>query len=271
MRNKKIGFFDSGVGGLTVIEAVHRVLPEYDTIYLGDTARAPYGHRSHAELVEFTWQACTWLFARGCELIIIACNTASASALREIQQTRLIHHPGRRVLGVIRPTVEELAKRGYKNILVLSTEATRKSGAYAAEFEKLNPEIRVHGHACPDWASMIEAGKVGTPELKREVEREVTTAIKVAPHPSAVLLACTHYPFVKKEIAAVLPTVPLFDQGELVAHSLKEYLKRHPEIESQLQRSSAREYCVTGPTVAAEKIAHGLFGFAVHFAHVTLT
>ncbi|MFO0705170.1 MAG: glutamate racemase [Candidatus Andersenbacteria bacterium] len=270
MRNRKIGFFDSGVGGLTVVEAVHRVLPAYDTIYLGDTARAPYGNRSHVQLVEFTWQACQWLFKQSCELVIVACNSASASALREIQQKRLPDYPGKRILGVIRPTVEELAQRGYKKILVLSTEATKKSQAYVHEFAKLNPTTQITSYACPRWAPMIEAGKAGSAELRTDVAHELHAAQKITPQVDAILLACTHYPYVKKEVEAVLPTVPVFEQGAVVAHALGKYLARHPEIERHLASTSKHNYYVTGNAQIAQKIAQDYFGFRLHLVHVSL-
>lgn len=268
MRSKRIGFFDSGVGGLTISEAVREALPNYNTLYLGDTMRSPYGERTHGELVEFTWQACEWLFAHDCELVIVACNSASASALREIQQQRLPKYPGKRVLGIIRPTVEELVKRGFGSILVLSTSATKKSGAYAAELNKLAPSISVTSLACPSWAPMIERGKAGTHQMRAQVEQDLAD---VAPKPEAVLLACTHYPYVRIDVEnALQKSVPVFDQGGLVAASLKEYLDRHPEIESQLEKMGRHEYFVTGDVKQATNTAENFFGYNVDFRRAVL-
>jgi glutamate racemase len=259
-----IGFFDSGVGGLTVLEEVHKLIPEYDTIYLGDSVHAPYGKRPHKELVELTWTGVKWLFDQGCDLVIVACNSASASALREIQQTKLSDYPGKRVLGVIRPTVEELSKKGFKNILVLSTQATKDSGAYVAEFKKENPDIHVIPHACLKWASLVEAGAVGTPEMRKEVQKELR---KVQNQDfDAVLLACTHYPFLIPDIETMVPfDVPVYAQGELVAKSLQDYLNRHSEIESKLEKSAKYQYFTTGDKGRVDVIATERFGFNVHF------
>ncbi|EKD33256.1 MAG: glutamate racemase [uncultured bacterium] len=266
-----IGFFDSGVGGLTIIEEVHKLIPEYSTVYLGDSARAPYGNKTHDELVKYAWQGAEWLFAKGCDLVIFACNSASASALREIQQQKLQKFPDKRILGVIGPTVEEIAKRGHKNILVLSTVATKESGAYANEFKKLNPDIQVFSHACPNWGPMVEQGMVGTEEMFLDVKREISEAEKKASDYDAVLLACTHYPYVQDDVKrALYKNVPVYDQGGLVALSLKGYLLRHPEIESGLEKNSVYQYFVTGDPVLAQKIASERFGFDVDIKHVTV-
>jgi glutamate racemase len=260
-----IGFFDSGVGGLTILEHVRRTMPNFDTLYLGDTAHAPYGNKTHDELVQLTWAGCEWLFAQGCELIMIACNTASATALREIQQTKLGPNPERRILGVIRPTVEALADR-HRNIIVLSTVSTAASGAYVKEFEKLDPDIRVVSHACPNWAPMIEEGKAHTPEMRRDVEREVQAAESEAANYDAVLLACTHYPYVKELVEDALANdVPVYAQGELVAESLRNYLQRHPEIEKRLSKKGTHSYFTTGDPGLASRIASERFGFDVTF------
>ncbi|MBI2551349.1 glutamate racemase [Candidatus Uhrbacteria bacterium] len=260
-----IGFFDSGVGGLTIIEEVHRRLPSYGTVYLGDSARMPYGEKRHDELVQFLWEGAQWLFARGCSLIIVACNSASASALREVQQTKLSSFPGRRILGVIRPTVEELSHQGYKRILVLSTTATKKSEAYVHEFAKINPSIQVISHACPNWGPMVEEGKAVSIEMKIEVNRELS----LVDDPSAidaVLLACTHYPYVREDVEAFfLYKIPVFNQGNLVASSLEDYLLRHPEMERTLTKDGAREYFTTGDVANADFLASKRFGYDVRF------
>ncbi len=263
-----IGFLDSGVGGLTILEEVHKVIPEYDTLYLGDTAHAPYGNKTHDELVALVWNGCTWLFAQGCELIILACNSASASALREIQQTKLQEYPGKRILGVIRPTVEELARSGHKRVVVLSTVATKESGAYPREFKKLGATIEVITHACPQWVPMIEAGKAASDEMREDVLREIAAFEQEAGEYDAVLLACTHYPYVHRLVEQALARkVPVYNQGELVARSLADYLKRHPEIESKLGNHRAYRYVTTGDAQLASKIATDRFGFEVTFSH----
>ncbi|MEK7473385.1 MAG: glutamate racemase [Patescibacteria group bacterium] len=236
-----IGFFDSGVGGLTVLEHVHRRLPAYDTFYFGDTAHAPFGNKTHEEIFEYTWEGCKRLFNEGCGLVIVACNSASSSALRRIQQERLSEYPGKRVLGVIRPTVEELARKGHKEIAVLSTVATKASGAYVKEFEKLNADIHVISHACPNWAPLVEQGMTDLSETKADVERELQALDAVSKTYDAILLGCTHYPVLLPLIKAALPRpVPVYEQGPIVAESLADYLNRHPEIESTLTKNSKR-------------------------------
>lgn len=261
-----IGFFDSGVGGLTIIDAVHQVLPTYDTLYLGDSANAPYGSKEHHDLVHHTWNGVRWLLAHGCELVIIACNTASTTALREIQQTRLADYPQQRVLGIIRPTVEELATRGFKKIVVLATPAAAASGAYAREFEKENSTIEVHVHDCERWAPMIEDGLVGTEEMQQEIRREIKNLEREVSNYDAVLLACTHYAYVAGDVEATLSIpVPVFKQGDIVARSLQEYLLRHPEIERALTRNAHRRYFTTGDPALASMIASNRFGVTVAF------
>ncbi len=262
-----IGFFDSGIGGLTIIEAVHTLLPKYDTIYLGDTKNSPYGNKPHEELVHFTVSAASWLFLNGCELIIVSCNSASASALREVQQQWLPkHYPDKRILGIIRPTVEYLADQGFKNIAVLSTLATKNSGAYVHEFQKINPSLNVISHACPNWAPMIEEGLANTEEMRIDVTAEIASLKKENPDFDAVLLACTHYPYVKNDVEASLShKVPVFNQGEIVAKSLEEYLKRHHDLEARLPKNGKYEYYTTGDPKSSSKIASGRFGYEVEF------
>ncbi len=261
-----IGFFDSGIGGLTILDAVKKKLPRYDTVYLGDMAHFPYGNKTHKQLVTYTWQGVEQLFRHGCQLVIVACNSASSGALREIQQTKLKSYPDHRVLGIIRPTVETLADGAFKHVTILSTEATKKSGAYAAEFAKLNPSIAITAHSCPKWAPMIEEGLAGTEEMKSEVEKEIRLVEKKAPDQEAILLACTHYPHVKSDIESALNhKVPVFNQGDLVANSLKNYLDRHSVMEKSLEKEGVREYFTTGDTVQADRNASKQFGFEETF------
>lgn len=265
-----IGFFDSGVGGLTVLEEVHRRLPRYDTLYLGDAANAPYGTKTHAELVTLAWRGTRWLFDQGCALVIIACNSASARALREIQQTKLDAYPAKRVLGIIRPTVEALSRRGHRRIAVLSTVATRDSGAYAAEFAKYDPDILVLAHACPNWVTFVEEGKTETPEAVQDVEREIRVLQQQGSF-DAVLLACTHYPYLKHHVERTLANaIPVFNQDELVAASLEDYLHRHPELETQLEKNALYQYVTTGDAALASRVASERFGFDVRFKETGL-
>jgi glutamate racemase len=264
-----IGFFDSGIGGLTILSAVQEKMPSYDMVYLGDMAHFPYGDKTHDQLVEYTWDGVERLFKHGCRLVIVACNSASSGALREIQRTKLAAYPNHRILGIIRPTVEALSDGTFRRVTILSTEATRKSGAYAAEFKKLNPAIFIISHACPNWASMIEAGLAGTQEMAEEVQKELMAVEKEAPNQDAILLACTHYPYVKSDVEKALHNkVPVFNQGELVAESLIDYLERHPEIESNLKKGGKRAYFTTGNAARASENASKQFGFEVEFQEV---
>jgi glutamate racemase len=226
-----IGFFDSGLGGLTILEAVKKRLPNLDTRYFGDSEHAPYGNKTRAEILELTWAGCEKLFAEGCGLVIIACNTATANALREIQQKRLQKYPHKNVLGIIRPTVETLAKLGHRNIVVLGTLATKKSGAYEAEFAHLNPEIKIHSHACPNWVGFVEAHQSESAAALTDVRREIADMERDAPDADAILLGCTHFPYLKKHIEqALTKPLPIYEQGEIVAESLAAYVERHPEF-----------------------------------------
>ncbi len=266
-----IGFFDSGIGGLTVEQEVRKLLPQYSTVYLGDGAHSPYGNKSHEQLVDFTWAGAQWLFDHGAELVIVACNSASASALAEIQKEKLGPNPEKRILGVIRPTVEELVKEGFDDVAVISTVATKESGAYVHEFKKLNPDIVVNAVSCPKWTPMIEAGKTGTKEMKDQVNEDMRALKETDPNVKAALLACTHYPYVKRDVEDALGSdVKVFDQGKIVAESLRDYLERHPEIEEKLSRTQKHSYYTTGDDGLSTKVAHDAFGYDVGFKHTRL-
>lgn len=266
-----IGFFDSGIGGLTIEQEVRKLLPQYSTIYLGDGAHAPYGDKTHEELVDFTWAGAEWLFDRGAKLVIVACNSASASALSEIQREKLGPDPEKRILGIIRPTVEKLVSKGFDDVAVLSTVATKESAAYENEFKKLNPKIAIKSVSCPTWTPMIESGKVGTPEMKEEVEKDMSILKQEDPNLKAALLACTHYPYVKKDVQEALgPDVQVFEQGKIVAESLKDYLERHPEIERNLSRTEKHSYYTTGDPELSTKVAHSAFAYDVGFKYSNL-
>lgn len=230
-----IGVFDSGYGGLTIYSEIKRLMPEYDYLYLGDNARAPYGTRSFDVVYEFTRQAVEFLFKQGSHLVILACNTASAKALRNIQQLDLpTLDPSRRVLGIIRPTVESIGSiTKSRHVGVLATEGTIKSMSYPLEIKKLFPDIQVVGKACPMWASLVEANEHLTPGADYFVQRDVEALLERDPDIDTVILGCTHYPLLYDKVRSFVPAgVNVLTQGEAVAVSLKDYLGRHTDIEA---------------------------------------
>lgn len=240
-----IGVFDSGYGGLTVLEELKAVMPEYDFIYLGDNARAPYGTRSFEVVYQYTLQAVKELFRRGCPIVILACNTASAKALRTIQQKDLaLLQPDNRVLGVIRPSTEQIGaftKTGH--IGVLATEGTVKSESYAIEIAKFFPEVKVHQHACPMWVPLIENNEYSSVPGKMFIKKDVDLLLEKSPLIDTIILGCTHYPVVKDYIESILPEgVTVLSQGPIVAESLKDYLHRHPEMKKRIETGGKIEY-----------------------------
>ena len=244
-----IGIFDSGYGGLTIFEKIREALPEFDFLYLGDNARAPYGPRSFEVVLEFTRQAVSRLFAEGCPLVVLACNTASAKALRSIQQNDLPRSddPTRRVLGVIRPTVEAAdALSRTKHVGVLGTEGTVASRSYELELEKLFPEIRVVSEACPMWVPLVENRETETPAAEYFVKRHLDALLARDEEMDTVILGCTHYPVLLPLIRRFLPEgVKAFPQGECVAASLKDYLSRHPEMARRISRGGNARFLTT--------------------------
>lgn len=244
-----IGIFDSGYGGLTIFEKIREALPAFDFLYLGDNARAPYGTRSFGVVYEFTRQAVARLFALGCPLVILACNTASAKALRTIQQNDLPRSsdPTRRVLGVIRPTVEAAdAFSRTKHIGVLGTEGTISSRSYELETAKLFPHIRVVSEACPMWVPLVENRETETPAAEFFVRRHVNALLARDAEIDTLVLGCTHYPLLLPQIRRCLPRgVRAFPQGECVAASLKNYLERHPEMLARLSRRGNVQFLTT--------------------------
>ena len=244
----RIGVFDSGYGGLTILREIISALPEYDYLYLGDNARAPYGTRSFECVYQFTLQAVKYLFAQGCPLVILACNTASAKALRSIQQRDLPGiDPSRRVLGVIRPTVEkigQLSRNG--NVGIFGTPGTVASRSYDIEIERFHPGFHTYSQACPMWVPLVENKETETPGADYFVHRDVHRLFAQCPDIDTVILGCTHYPLLYPQIrAAVPPTAQVVSQGEIVAESLKDYLERHPEMECRLSRGASVEYLTT--------------------------
>lgn len=259
-----IGVFDSGFGGLTVLSALLRALPAYDYLYLADSARAPYGARSAAVVNEFTLEAVEWLFDQGCPLVVLACNTASARALRNIQQLHLpLRRPDRRVLGVVRPSVEALAGLPVGTVAipdktapsdtkglvaVLATDSTIASDSYGIELRKLAPQLRLVQQACPLWVPLVEAGELdgpGTEFFLRKALAPVLNAEAAGP-PKRMLLGCTHYPLLLPVLRRLVPPeVEILDQGEIVATRLADWMRRHPGQESRLGRGATRRFATT--------------------------
>jgi len=243
-----IGVFDSGYGGLTILNELLKELPEFDFLYLGDNARSPYGTRSYDVVYDYTLQAVEQLFSMGCELIILACNTASAKALRTIQQKDLPKiDPNKRVLGVIRPSVEKLgALTQTKHVGVLGTVGTVRSNSYPMEIEKLYPEIEVVQEACPMWVPLVENNEFTTSGGRYFIKKNIENLLSKDSQIDTIVLGCTHYPILKDEVKRYLPnSVNLIAQGEIVAKSLKDYLKRHPEMEVRCSKNGEREFLTT--------------------------
>lgn len=243
-----IGVFDSGYGGLTILREITRRLPQYDYLYLGDNARAPYGTRSFDIVYRFTLQAVEELFSRGCRLVILACNTASAKALRTIQQMDLPRiDPSRRVLGMIRPTVEALGQlTNTGHVGLFATPGTVRSDSYRLEIEKLFPQMKLTSHACPMWVPLVEHNEASNPGADYFVDKDIKALMNADPEIDTVILGCTHYPILYPKIRQHLPPrVNLIAQGEIVAESLADYLHRHPEMEQTLSRTSTSAYLTT--------------------------
>ena len=243
-----IGVFDSGYGGLTILDEIRRKLPQYDYIYLGDNARAPYGTRSFDIVYRFTLEAVRYLFEQGCQLVILGCNTASAKALRSIQQNDLpAIDPARRVLGVIRPTVEkigEITKTG--NIGIVGTPGTIRSHSYEMEIEKLYPGFRTFTQACPMWVPLVENGEATGEGTDYFVKRDVERLMAQNPGIDTVILGCTHYPLLKDKVEKYVPEgVTVLSQGAIVADSPADYLNRHPEMTARCSKGATCRYLTT--------------------------
>ena len=243
-----IGVFDSGYGGLTILHAIRQQLPQYDYLYLGDNARAPYGPRSFDVVYEFTRQAVLRLFEMGCHLVILGCNTASAKALRTIQQHDLPGwDPERRVLGIIRPTAEVIGSlTASRHVGILATEGTIKSESYNLEIQKLHPDILVTGVACPFWVPLVEYNEADSPGADYFVKKRIDQIMAKDPQIDAIILGCTHYPLLMPKIRKYLPAgVSVISQGDYVASSLKAYLERHPQIERKCAKHTSIHYLTT--------------------------
>lgn len=243
-----IGVFDSGYGGLTILHGIRQLLPQYDFLYLGDNARAPYGPRSFDVVYEFTRQAVLRLFEEGCQLVILGCNTASAKALRSIQQNDLPGiDPNRRVLGVIRPTAEVVGSLTQsRHVGILATEGTIKSESYNLEIQKLHPDITVSGVACPFWVPLVEYDEADSPAADYFVEKQISQLMRKDPEIDTVILGCTHYPLLMSKILKYIPRgVRIVPQGEYVAESLQKYFVHHPEMEQRCSKGGNVRYLTT--------------------------
>ena len=268
-----IGVFDSGYGGLTVLKEIISKLPEYDYIYLGDNARAPYGNRSFDTVYRYTLQCVQWFFSQGCSLVILACNTASAKALRTIQQNDLPRiDPAKRVLGVIRPTTEMIGNFSQtKSVGILATTGTVASDSYPVEIAKFFPEIKVYQQACPLWVPLIENNEHQGDGADFFVKKNLESIFRKGSDIDVILLGCTHYPLLNEKIQEYLPSgVKLISQGEIVADSLADYLRRHPEMETKCSKNGGRVFYTTDSTEDFDNHATIFFGEAVRSQHVDL-
>jgi glutamate racemase len=243
-----IGVFDSGYGGLTILRQIRKVMPQFDYLYLGDNARAPYGTRSFDVVYEFTLQAVRYLFEHGCHLVILACNTASAKALRSIQQNDLPRlDPMRRVLGVIRPTVEVVGSISKtRHVGIMATPGTIRSKTYELEIAKLNPDIQVIGEACPMWVPLVENEEYDSPGADYFVRQRIENLLRRDPLIDSVILGCTHYPLLLGKIRQYMPDgIHIIEQGSYVAQSLKDYLFRHPEMKEHITKNGTARFLST--------------------------
>ncbi len=272
--NGPIGVFDSGYGGLTVLKEIVKVLPQYDYVYLGDNARTPYGTRSFETVYQYTLECVQQLFAMGCPLVVLACNTASAKALRTIQQNDLDKiNPENRVLGVIRPTAEIIGQHtSSKHIGILATKGTIQSASYIIEIEKFFPQIKVHQEACPMWVPLIENNEHQTEGAKYFIQKHINQLLAQNSSIDTILLACTHYPLVANTIKSFLPSgITLLSQGEIVATSLEDYLHRHEPLEKRCTKNATLQFFTTDDTQDFNAHAALFFGQQVESKHINLS
>lgn len=243
-----IGIFDSGYGGLTVFKEIATILPQYDYIYLGDNARVPYGTRSYETVYKYTLQCVDKLFDMGCHLVILACNTASAKALRTIQQNDLPKYQDiRKVLGVIRPTTEIIGSyTKSRSVGIMATSGTVNSKSYIIEINKFFPDINVYQEACPMWVPLVENNEINTEGARYFVKQSINNLLRKAPDIDTIILACTHYPLLLPLIKDFVPNkIQVLSQGQIVANSLMDYLSRHHEIESLCRKRGTRNFYTT--------------------------
>jgi glutamate racemase len=273
MQAGPIGVFDSGYGGLTVLKELKSYLPQYDYLYLGDNARAPYGSRSFETVYHYTLECVKHLFERGCRLVIIACNTSSAKALRTIQQHDLpLIDPTLRVLGVIRPTTEivgNFTKTGH--VGVLGTSGTIASQSYLIEIEKFFPLVTVFQQACPMWVPLVENNEFNNAGGDYFIQKYIDELLAQSSDIDTIVLGCTHYPLLIEKIRKFLPTsVKIISQGEIVAHSLSDYFKRHPEIEQVCSKNGKCAFLTTDSSGNFDEHAALFFGEPVVSSHLSL-
>lgn len=268
-----IGVFDSGIGGLTVLKEFVKLMPEYNFIYLGDNARTPYGNRSFETVYEYTLQCVKKLFEMDCPLVILACNTASAKALRNIQQKDLEHlDASKRVLGVVRPTSEMVGKISKtKKVGIFATKGTVNSETYPIEIKKFFPELEVFQQACPMWVPLIENNEANQPGADYFINKYCNELMDKNSNIDTIVLGCTHYPVIADKLKAALPKhVTIISQGEIIAHSLKDYLYRHPEMDKRLSKNGALRFFTTDSAQQFDKLAGLFFGKEVKSNHITL-
>ena len=268
-----IGIFDSGYGGLTILSDIQKKMPQYDYLYLGDNARAPYGNRSFDVVYEFTLEGVKELFSRGCELVILACNTASAKALRTIQQNDLPNlDSNKRVLGVIRPSTEIIGDFSISNhVGILATEGTVKSMSYPIEINKFSPDIIVSQHACSMWVPLIESGNFESEAGQMFIKEDVEKLLLNDPKIDVIILGCTHYPILKSFIESIVPPyIKVIAQGPIIAEKLADYLHRHPEIESVCSKNSSTDFLTTENSDDFNAKASVFFGKEIKSEHIKL-
>lgn len=271
--SKPIGVFDSGYGGLTILKELVKELPSHDFLYLGDNARAPYGPRSFETVYQYTLEAVRWFFYQGCELVVLACNTASAKALRTLQQRDLPNiDPTKRVLGVIRPTTEVIGNYSHTGAVgILGTAGTVNSNSYPIEIHHFFPNCRVYQEACPMWVPLIENGEADQPGADYFIQKHLQQILAQSPDIDTLLLACTHYPLLLKKIEQFLPAqIRVVTQGEIVAKSLVHYLERHPEINQNCSKSAALQFYTTDSPAEFERQATLFFGAPLKAHHTDL-
>lgn len=268
-----IGIFDSGYGGLTIMKEIVKELPQYDYLYLGDNARAPYGTRSFETVYQYTLECVNHLFAKGCHLVILACNTASAKALRNIQQKDLPNiDPSRRVLGVIRPTTEVVGNFSKtKHVGVLGTTGTVTSNSYPIEIEKFFPEVKVFQEACPMWVPLIENNEFNNEGSNYFVEQHIKNLLRQSDKIDTVILGCTHYPLLLNKIKQYLPQhITILSQGEIVSKGLSDYLKRHPEMDAKCSKGGSLKFFTTEMPHNFDEQASRFFGKEIKSEHLQL-
>lgn len=271
--NSPIGIFDSGYGGLTILQRLRQCMPQYDYLYLGDNARAPYGSRSFDVVYEFTRQAVMKLFEQGCNLVILGCNTASAKALRTIQQKDLpLTYPDRRVLGVIRPTVEQIGDiTRSRHVGYVATEGTVLSHSYELEIQKFFPDIVVTGQACPLWAAIVEANEADSEGAEYFVRKRINQLLEKDADIDTLILGCTHYPLLMKALKkAVPPGIRIIPQGDLVVESLANYFVRHPDMDDRCSKNGQVRFLTTESPQRFQECAEFFLHRPVEAEHIDL-